>query len=80
MKIWTLKAMKCLQKCDYKNKDNNFRNVSWQEGNFTIKSDKALKGIPEEDFKNASKQGVRWRKELEHILRGQSVDFAAFQW
>jgi hypothetical protein len=29
--------------------------------------------------KNASQQGIRWRKELEQILRGQSVDFAAFQ-
>lgn len=70
----------CLQKCNYKNKDVNFRNVSWQESMVTTKSDEALKGFPEEDFKNASNQGIRRRKELQQTLRGQSVDFAGFQW
>jgi hypothetical protein len=46
----------------------------------TTKSDEALKGFPEEDFKNASNQGIRRRKELQQTLRGQSVDFAGFQW
>jgi hypothetical protein len=57
--------MNCLQKCNYKNEDINFRNVSWHEGILTTKSDEALKGIPEEGFqkcfevRNTMEKGIR---------------------
>jgi len=44
----------------------------------TTKSGEALKGIPEEDFQKCFEARNTMEKELEQILRRQSLDFAAF--